>query len=147
MDLPEISSNLTASKLANDSITVALDDLVTAAVAATGGGTPPAETEVVEDVDNAEDAGAAALEDVKGSAIDTGGGKITPDNPVLIFPLGLGIVTGLILKWGNIYMNFSNTGLSHKIIGLWIKDISRPYTNMHGSKLGSLIGISSISSI
>jgi len=97
LDLPEISSNLTASKLANDSITVALDDLVTAAVAATGGGTPPAETEVVEDVDNAEDAGAAALEDVKGSAIDTGGGKITPDNPVLIFPLGLGIVTGLII--------------------------------------------------
>lgn len=118
MDLPEISSNLTASKLANDSITVALDDLVTAAVAATGGGTPPAETEVVEDVNNAEDAGAAALEDVKGSAIDTGGGKITPDNPVLIFPLDLGIVTGLILKWGNIYMNFLNTGLSHKIIGL-----------------------------
>ena len=44
-------------------------------------------------------------------------------------------------------MNFLNTGLSHKIIGLWIKDISRPYTNLHGSKLGSLIGISSISSI
>ena len=89
-------SNLTASKLAKDSITVALDDLVIdAAVVVTAA--PAPETEVVEDVDNAD---VAAFEDVKGSATDTGGGKITPDNPVLIFPLGLGIVTGLILKMG-----------------------------------------------
>ena len=91
-------SNLTASKLAKDSITVALDDFVTAALVVVTGGAPAAETEVDEDVDNAD--GNAALEDVKGSGTDTGGGKITPDNPVLIFPLGLGIVTGLILKMG-----------------------------------------------
>lgn len=89
----ETLSNLTASKLAKDSITVALDDLVIdAAVVVTAA--PAPETEVVEDVDNAD---VAAFEDVKGSATDTGGGKITPDNPVLIFPLGLGIVTGLII--------------------------------------------------
>lgn len=100
-------SNLTASKLAKDSITVALDDFVTAVVVTAA----PAETEVVEDVDNAD---VAALEDVKGSATDTGGGtgggKITPDNPVLIFPLGLGIVTGLII--GDVFELVDADGLA-----------------------------------
>lgn len=102
----ETWSYLTASKLAKDSITVALDDLVTDdAVVVTAA---PAETEVVEDVDNADDV--AALEDVKGSATDIGGGKITPDNPVLIFPLGLGIVTGLII--GDVFELVDDDGLA-----------------------------------
>ena len=99
---------MTASKFAKDSITV-VEAVVVAVTTPTGvvvEGVAPNDVGVAPNdvgvLPNVEDV-APKADEVKGSAeategVATGGGNITPDNPVLMLPLGLEVLPAFTLK-------------------------------------------------